>query len=133
MKDEEDRDTPLTGMTGGHSAGNSDVTVCASEDHHNGKADRAATPLAVAEVSLPAGPQRKGAASSLNKPPSSALAPPGDGSDLDAEGEEYVESDVDAEGEPDAEGDMDAEGEDDIDAEGEPDLGEDDEIPVDEV
>lgn len=132
-KDEEDRDTPLTGMTSGHSVGQSEDTVCAAEDHHpNGKAKRAPTPAPIALLVTPAAPvaQRKSSGTHPKGPGIEA----NEGSDEDAEGEVYAESDADADGEPDAEGELDAEGEEDIDAEGEPDLGEgeDDEIQVDE-
>lgn len=127
---DDDRDTPLTGMTSGHSVGHSEDTVYATDDQHS-VAHKVSPPFTVPEphVSIPVLPM-----SDASVPP---ISTEGDvGSDADAEGELDLEDD-----DPDAEGeayDIDAEGEDDLDAEGEPDLGEEGEyeegepIPIDE-
>ncbi|KAI0806319.1 hypothetical protein BC629DRAFT_1486933 [Irpex lacteus] len=122
-KDEE-RDTPLTGLTSRHSVGQSDDTVCVTDDQ--GGTVKVSPPLAVAVANVPVSADNLGGdglkvKAGLNG--AAAVSIPGtggDNSDVDAEGEE----DPDAEGEPYVEDDLDAdaEGEEDLDAEGEPDL-----------
>jgi hypothetical protein len=126
LKDE-DRDTPLTGMTSSHSVGHSDDTVYVVEDQASSAHTKVSPAFAVNVV--PLNMVGSDVAADVVAPKTSLSGV--DDVDVDAEGEE----DPDAEGEVYVE-DIDAEGEEDMDAEGEPyeeEEEEEEEIVVDEL